>query len=106
MLVISGTFSFTIRAVNRDPVWVSNPPALVFKSGVPSKINIRQYVSDGDGDELEIVVTGGTMEDAPGLSFDGTDLVFDGRDIGRENVVGTLVFGADDGRATEASDPN
>lgn len=105
MIVVSGTFSITIRAVNHEPVWVSNPPPIVFKSGAPSKHNIVQYVSDSDGDKLEIVVKGvmldGTIPGLPGVTFDGTDLVFDGRDIGRQNVVGSVVFTADDGREAE-----
>lgn len=104
MLVISGTFEITIRAVNHDPVWVSNPPPIQFKSGVPARFNISRFVSDSDGDTLTIVVNG-TLDKFPGLSFDGADLVFDGRDIGRENLVGSLVFSADDGRVTETSLP-
>ena len=105
MIVVSGTFSITIRAVNHEPVWVSNPPPIVFKSGVPSKHNIVQYVSDSDGDKLEITVNGvmpdGTIPGLPGVSFDGLNLVFDGRDIGRQNVVGSIVFNANDGRESE-----
>ena len=104
MITISGTFSITIRAANRAPVWVANPPPVIFKSGVSSRYNVRQFVSDSDGDELVITVNG-TLDAFPGVSFDGTDLVFDGRVVNGANIVGTLVFGADDGRAAEASDP-
>ena len=104
MITISGTFSITIRAANHAPVWAANPPPIVFKSGVSSRYNVRQFVSDSDGDELVITVNG-SLDAFPGVSFDGTDLVFDGRAVNGQNIVGTLVFSADDGRESDASSP-
>lgn len=104
MLVISGSFSITIRAANRNPVWASNPAPIEFKSGAPSKFDVRRFVSDADGDTLDIEVIGamedGTIPGFPGVKFDGTDLVFDGREVVGPNLVGELKFSADDGRAT------
>lgn len=101
---VSGTFSFTIRAVNSEPVWVKDPPPIEFTSGVAARFNISRFVSDGDGDALVIKIH--AMSQAfPGVSFDPAsgDLVFDGRDIGTTNLVGTIQFSADDGRPSAAS---
>jgi hypothetical protein len=107
MATISGSFVITLRRQNREPVWSFGPEGMTLPEaigGVPQRWNVREFVSDPDGDPITLALFSISPELAAlGFSFDSQsgDIVYDGTplpDAASDLIQGNVRISADDGR--------
>jgi hypothetical protein len=86
-------------AANSAPVW-QPAPTIEFVEGVPTVIDVRQFVLDPDKDPLIITLKSGTL--LPGITWNPNTyaIAYDGRPLGAKPdapvVLTGITFSADD----------
>lgn len=86
-------------AANSAPVW-QPAPTIEFVEGVPTAVDVRQFVQDPDKDPLIITLKSGAL--LPGITWNPNTatIAYDGRPLGAKPdapiVVTGITFSADD----------